>query len=249
MASALVASFTSCVAPAVAIEPDSSRMTATFIPWQAAASTSLGPGTFVVRASCCVASGLPEHESLLKSSTLSADVPPGGGGNTCSPGPTLSGSGNVPSLSSEFLSNSYSRVTVRLPALWFAWSTQRGTPPMVQRVDLQVVSVTVAAIRMSYPAPMGPVVMGVDPARACRLVMEIAGAAQATAARIPAARITTRTATSGFHLSRTNPFPKRSGGGRSPLLSGTSDSTPRLGGFKAGERPLNPRSLSSRRSL
>ena len=78
---------------------------------------------------------------------------------------------------------------------------------MNQRVDLQLVSVTVAAIRMSYPAPIGPMVIGVEPDRACRLVIVIAGMAQATAARIPAAMATPRTATSRFHRSRINPFP------------------------------------------
>ena len=39
---------------------------------------------------------LPEQLSFVKSSTRSVEVPPGGGVNTCSLGPTLPGSGRSP---------------------------------------------------------------------------------------------------------------------------------------------------------
>ena len=53
-------------------------------------------GTLVVRVMLLFASELPEQLSFVKRSTLLVEGPPGGGGNTCSLGPTLSGSGMFP---------------------------------------------------------------------------------------------------------------------------------------------------------
>ncbi len=150
-ASAFVASLTSGAESP--IEPDSSRTTATFNTWQAAVSASFAPGVFVVIETLWVASPLPLQLSLSKSLMVSCELPPTGGGNTCSLGPTLSGSGRArggASLSDGLLSYSYSRVRVWLPfSSSSPWSTHRVTPALDQLVERQSDPLRFATIRMS----------------------------------------------------------------------------------------------------
>ena len=89
-ASALVALRTCWVAPALAMDPDSSSTTATWSAVQAATSGGFAAGGGVVRGVDDVATDAPEQLLLLKSSTVS--VPPGGAAKTCSLAPAPSGS-------------------------------------------------------------------------------------------------------------------------------------------------------------